>query len=264
MATISGYDSYSIGVLFSSLNSGGNQSLFSMGSAGADLLGINYSDYASIRSGSYHKLLSAYYSKDGNADEVKKAFSRKNSTSTSKGDTKTLAKIEDAAGSLKDSADALLANGKKSVFEKVTTTGEDGVKTTDYDTDKIYKAVSQFVKDYNNLLDQASESGTTNILRAARTMTNYSKVNERMLGSVGISIGSDNKLTVDEKTFKEADMKKVQSLFQNRGAYGYQVSKQAALMDSYAKSEASKANTYGKNAVYTYNYNTGQLYNSAI
>ena len=64
MATISGYDSASIGVLFSSLNT-------KSGSGTTDLLGINYTDYATIRSGSYFKLLKSYYSMDS-SDEVKK------------------------------------------------------------------------------------------------------------------------------------------------------------------------------------------------
>ena len=44
MATISGYDSASIGVLFSSLNSG-SQTTGLMGGGSSDLLGINYIDY---------------------------------------------------------------------------------------------------------------------------------------------------------------------------------------------------------------------------
>lgn len=259
MATISAYDSSSIGVLFSSLNSGKNSS--SLLGGGTDLLGINYVDYATIRSGSYFKLLNAYYGKGTTSSEVEKVVSK---TSTSKDDTKTLANIQDAAGEMKDSAEALLTTGKKSVFEKVTTTDKDGASKTDYDTDAIYKAVSNFVSDYNDLIDTASDSNTTSILRAARTMVNYSKVNERMLGKIGITIGSDNQLKIDEETFKKADMNTVKSLFQTRGSYGYQIDTQAALVDSYAKSESVKSNTYGRNGVYTYNYNTGELYNSVV
>lgn len=261
MATISGYDSSSLGVLFSSLNNGNSNSTTSLFSSGSsDLLGINYSDYATIRNGSYYKLLNAYYGKTGASDEVKEALS----TSTSKDDTKTLARIEDSAESMKSSADALLATGKKSLFEKVTTTDEDGNTTTDYDKDAIYKAVKQFADDYNTLLDNAVDSNTTSILRGARTMVNYSQANERMLNSIGITIGSDNKLTVDEETFKKADMSKVQSMFQTRGAYGYQIATQASLIDTYAQSEATKANTYTASGTYTYNYNTGELYNSTV
>ena len=49
---ISGYDSNSISMLFSGI--GGKNS-------GTDILGINYSDYATIKNGSYGKLMKSYY-----------------------------------------------------------------------------------------------------------------------------------------------------------------------------------------------------------
>lgn len=259
MATISGYDSASIGVLFSSLNrtSSNTSSLLS---GGSDLLGINYVDYATIRSGSYFKLLNAYYSQGSTGEEAGTVLS----TSTSKDDTKTLARIESAAGEMKESAEALLTSGSKSVFEKVTTTDKDGVTKTDYDTDAIYKAVKSFVDDYNDVLDQAVDSNTTSVLRAAKNMVNYTSVNERMLNKIGITVGEDNKLEINEEEFKKADMSTVKQLFGTRGSYGYQIDTQASLMESYAKSEAAKSNTYGSTGVYTYNYNTGELYNSVV
>ena len=261
MVGISGYDSYSMGVLFSSIGNQQRNNGFSFMGGGMDMLGINYSDYASIRSGSYHKLLSAYYS-DSMSDEVKKAVS--GSTSTSKDDARTLTGIKDAAETLMGSASALQTTGSKSVFEKVTATDDKGVTTTDYNRDAIYKAVNKFAEDYNAMLDKAGDSNTTSILRSAKTMVNYSKANERLLAKAGITIGADNKLTVDREKLDSANISDLKTLFQTRGSYGYQIQTQASMIDSYAKMEAAKANTYGKNGVYTYNYNTGQLYNSAI
>ena len=253
MAAISAYDSSSIGILFSSLNTSSTSK-----TGTSDWLGISYIDYATIQSGSYYKLLSAYYDENRNISGVTP------STSTAKDDTKTLASIESAANDMKESAAALQTKGSKSLFNEVTITDEDGNKTTGYDTDAIYKAVESFVSDYNSLIDAAAESDTTNILRAARNMVNYSSVNERLLNKIGITIGSDNNLSVDEEAFRKADMSQVQSLFQDRGGYGYQVMTQASLIETYAKSEAMKANTYGSTGMYTYNYTTGELYNSTI
>lgn len=257
MASISAYDSASIGVLFSSLNGGNNRS-FSMG--GSDLLGINYSDYASIRSGSYFKLLDAYY---GKGREIK-GVTEKLSTSTSKDDTKTLAKIEDRAGDMREASDALRTKGSKSPFEKVSVTDERGVTSKEYDTDKIYKAVDKFVKDYNSLLEEAGDSDTASIRRAAKRMTNDTRANEKMLSQLGITVDADQKLSIDEKTFKKSDMEKVKALFQGQGSYGYQIGSQASMIESFAKNEASKANTYGRSGAYTYNYNTGEMYQSSI
>ena len=56
MRGISMYDSSSVSTLFSSLGSSK--------STGSGLFGINLSEYASIRSGSYGKLMRSYFSMD--------------------------------------------------------------------------------------------------------------------------------------------------------------------------------------------------------
>lgn len=257
MAAISAYDSSSMGILLSSLN---NQSSRSVSSFSSGLLGINYSDYTTIKNGSYLKLMKAYYSTDA-SDAVKDVVS---TTSTSKDDTKTLARIEDSAEGLKESADALLEKGSKSLFKTETVTGEDGKVTKKYDTDAIYKAVSSFVDDYNSLIKNASDSNTSNISGAAERLSRMAKVNEKALKAVGITIDEDNKLVMDKDTFMKADMGKVKGLFQDRGGFAYQVSTQASMINYYAENEASKANTYGNRGTYTYNYNTGSMYNEVI
>jgi len=258
MATISGYDSASIGVLFSSLNNN-NKS----GNGMSDLLGINYSDYATIRNGSYYKLMKAYYT-TGASDEISSIAKDKTNTSTSKDDTKTIARIESASEDMKAAADALLENGTKSLFKTERVTDKEGNVTTQYDTDEIYKAVSKFVDEYNSLVDEASESKTSNISGAAERMVKMTGYNEKMLAKVGITVDEDNHLKIDEKTFKEADMTTVKGLFNERGSYGYQVSAQSSMINYYAENEASKSNTYTNSGTYTYNYNTGALYSEGI
>ncbi len=257
MATISGYDSSSIGVLFSSLNSGSTKTSAMFGTS--DLLGINYSDYATIKNGSYTKLMKAYYAKEASGDSSSSSIT---STSTSKDSSKTLANIESAADDLKKASEALRTNGDKSLFTKKQTTDKDGKVSYEYDTDKIYKAVSDFVDSYNKMLKEGGDSNTNSILRSTKSMVNLTKANSNMLSSVGITIGTDNKLSIDETAFKKADMNTVKSLFHTTGGFGYQTSVQAGMIESYAKSEAEKANTYNKSGMYTYNYTTGEIYNT--
>lgn len=257
MATISGYDSSSIGVLFSSLNSGSTKTSAMFGTS--DLLGINYSDYATIKNGSYTKLMKAYYAKEASGDSSSSSIT---STSTSKDSSKTLANIESAAEDLKKASEALRTNGDKSLFTKKQTTDKDGNVSYEYDTDKIYKAVSDFVDSYNKMLKEGGDSNTNSILRSTKSMVNLTKANSNMLSSVGITIGTDNKLSIDETAFKKANMNTVKSLFHTTGGFGYQTSVQAGMIESYAKSEAEKANTYNKSGMYTYNYTTGEIYNT--
>ena len=258
MATISGYDSSSIGVLFSSLNSGRTNTSTMFGTS--DLLGINYSDYATIRNGSYTKLMKAYYKKAASDDSSSSSVSA--ATSTSKDSSKTLANIECAADDLKKASEALRTNGDKSLFTKKQTTDKDGKVSYEYDTDKIYKAASDFVDSYNKMLKEGGDSNTNSILRSTKSMVNLTKANSNMLSKVGITIGTDNKLSIDETAFKKADMNTVKSLFHTTGGFGYQTSVQAGMIESYAKSEAEKANTYNKSGMYTYNYATGEIYNT--
>ena len=251
MATISGYNSYSMGVLFSGLNTTSSKnSLFSNSMSGSDILGINYSDWATIRSGSYFKLLNAYYGKGGQV-----------SYSDS---TRTLAVIESDAKSVEKSVAALQETGDKSLLNEVTKTDENGNKTTGYDTDAIYKAVKNFTDSYNSLIDEVGNSNTKSILRAGASMVNVTEANRKSLSDIGISIGADNKLTIDEEKFKKTDMSKVKAMFADSSYYGTEVKRQAGRAESYAKSEAAKANTYQKSGSYTYNYRTGELYNSTI
>lgn len=252
MRGISMYDSSSVSTLFSSLGSSK--------STGSGLFGINLSEYASIRSGSYGKLMRSYFSMDSTKGTSKSDDSTKNTiedlattTSTSKDSTKTLAAIESDAKELTDSAKALYTRSNNKVFTK-----DSGGS---YDTDKIYKAVKRFADDYNSMLDTAGKSSTNRISRSVSSMKNATSYNEKPLKEIGITVDEKTgKLSVDETTFKSADTEKIKNLFNGTGSYAYSVATKAAMTESYAKSEAAKSNTYTKNGTYNYNYNSGNIF----
>lgn len=252
MRGISMYDSSSVSTLFSSLGSSK--------STGSGLFGINLSEYASIRSGSYGKLMRSYFSMDSTKGTSKSDDSTKNTiedlattTSTSKDSTKTLAAIESDARELTDSAKALYTRSNNKVFTK-----DSGGS---YDTDKIYKAVKRFADDYNSMLDTAGKSSTNRISRSVSSMKNETSYNEKPLKEIGITVDEKTgKLSVDETTFKSADTEKIKNLFNGTGSYAYSVATKAAMTESYAKSEAAKSNTYTKNGTYNYNYNSGNIF----
>lgn len=211
--------------------------------------GFNYSDYASIRNGSYHKLLSSYYSLDdvrtaskstdavsrtgaGSTSRtynywtpegkvqrtydtslvtskrpVSKPESSSKDTATSKEPTSKLGAIEADAEKLSSAADALLAQGSKSLFKQVTTTDKDGNTVKGYDTDKIYKAVNSFVTQYNALTKSAGSSNVMAIRTSSDSMGYYSAQNAKKLSSIGIKFDAGtNKLSIDEEIFKNAEI----------------------------------------------------------
>lgn len=192
----------------------------------------------------------------------KNSSTASSSTSTSRDSSKTLAGIEDAADAAKSSLSKLRETGSKSLFNKVMQTGTDGVTTTDYDKDGIYKAVKSFIKDYNTLLDKTEDSNTKNIIQARKTMMNYVLAKKSELSAMGITIDSDNNLSIDETKFKGAAMEKVKNLFQGAGSLGAQIENQITKINGYAEMEASKSNTYNDNGSYTYNYTSGDMYSS--
>lgn len=252
MRGISMYDSSSVSTLFSSLGSSK--------STGSGMFGINLSEYASIRSGSYGKLMRSYFSMDSAKSTSKSDDSTKNTiedlattTSTSKDSTKTLAAIESDAKELTDTAKALYTRSNNKVFTK-----DSGGS---YDTDKIYKAVKRFADDYNSMLDTAGKSSTNRISQSVSSMKNETSYNEKALKEIGITVDEKTgKLSVDETTFKSADTEKIKNLFNGTGSYAYSVATKAAMTESYAKSEAAKSNTYTKNGTYNYNYNSGNIF----
>lgn len=219
------------------------------------------SDYASIKNGSYLKLMKAYYAKNDAS-----ASNPLYSNATSKDSTQTLANVQSDAKDLQDSAEKLTTRGSKSLFKQkdVTKTAEDGTQETvkDYDRDAIYKGVKAFVDDYNQLIDSGSEANSTKLLRQTLNMTKTTKAYSNLLEKAGITIGSGNKLSIDEEAFKEADINTVKSLFNGNSSFAYNVATKASMLGSAASTEASKANTYNGTGSYNNPYSAGSMYSS--
>ena len=238
----------------------------SLGSSASNVASSNFlGEYASIKNGSYAKLMKAYYSKDSN-DSLKSMVkdSKKNSSVTDE-EAKAYTKVQSTTDALKEAADALFVKGSKSVFEKkdVTTKDANGVESTvqAYDTEAIYKAVNSFVTNYNKVIEAVDEVDNKSIINRASSMVSNSIANLKMLNQLGITINADSTMAIDKDTFMKADMSKAQVLFQGSGSYGYQVSAQSSMMNFTAQNAASKSSTYTESGTYNY-FNTGNLFNS--
>lgn len=247
---------YNISSLFSSLNTGSTS-----GSSG--LAGL-LSDYNSIRNGSYGKLMKAYYNNVDNS-AVKSAYNKavKNgNTSAAADSTATIKELQSTTDDLTASARDLYTTGSKSVFNKKDVTDENGKIMQQYDTDAIYKSVKSFVDDYNSVLEAADKSKDSKVQNSVIGMINYTKMESNMLGKLGITIGSDYQMSIDEDTFKKSDMSVAKSLFNGTGSYAYTIGSKSAMTNSYADMEAAKANTYNKYGSYGSTYSSGSIYNS--
>lgn len=250
--SINAYNAGSISTLFSSLNSS---------SGGTSLsYGIDFTTYNSIKNGSYSKLVKKYYSNQSSD----KTDSKSGKNNTSKTESSSVEKnnatmTRDNAAALVDSSSELK---KYSLWSKVDKTDKDGNTTKDYDTDKIAKAVSAFAKDYNSLVSSTGDSSSRSVLSSASNMVSYTKANADLLKKIGITVGSDNKLTVDEDKLKASDMAVVKSVFKDSGSFGQTISAKASTIYGNAVSqlsELSTKNSYTSSGLYS--YTSGYTYN---
>ena len=159
-----GQTSASVGTLLSSLGT----------PSGINSMTSVLTDYKTIQTGTYGKLLKAYYAMD--TDSLKSSSEKKAADSVNTKLKNSLSDTRAKMESLNSSASKLASTGDDSVFAKKEITQADGTKKTDYDVDAIYGAVSGFVKDYNNALSSASSSAHKSVSNGADCMTSTTDV----------------------------------------------------------------------------------------
>lgn len=218
---------------------------------------FSLTDYMSIKNGSYGKLLKAYYKKQ-DAEEAAESETEK----------KQLSLLKNSADELKNSVLDLM---DEDLFEKKTikTTDEKTGEVTekeDYDWDAIVKAVKAFVEDYNTVISSAGESDNKGVLRNVSWLTQATtEANEKLLESVGITIGSDNKLKVEEDALKEANISTLKLVFQGVNSYADKVVRKAAQIGTAAvQGTSASGSTYTNTADYEKLMSSGYLYDETF
>lgn len=228
--------------LFSGLNGTNNSSnLFTS---------INLSDYNSIKTGAYGKLLKEYYKKED--VDTKDTTSKTDSVSkTESSSAKELKEVQTEANELRDSATALMQKGGKSVFK-------------DEDMKKVYSAVSEFVDDFNSVVEKAEDSGSKSLIRDAEGLMQLAGDYEEELNKMGITIDTkENKLSIDKDTFMKADVDKVKEIFNGQNSFAYLSSLRAVSMGNTAYSESNQSSLYNGNGNYSVP-STSDLFNTII
>lgn len=207
-----------VSALFNSLNSGSSNT----GSLGS----IDLASYASIKNGSYGKLVKSYYGQTTKEADEAKAAKSSSSVKTQK-KTSELKKDVDTTGltQMKKDADKLAASaqalGKDDLWKKT-----DGK----VDTKAIVSAVKDFANDYNKVIDQASKVNSKEVATDTKFMTGMTDTFSKILGKIGVNVGDDGKMTVDEEALGKADMATVKSVFAGNATYGSQIADKAAAI----------------------------------
>ncbi len=177
------------------------------------------------------------------------------SSSTSKDNANTIAKIKDRAEDLVSTGTDLYKN--RSLFDKSL--------EGDYDTDEIAEEIGAFIKDYNDLIIGAEHTKSSGVASAIKTLQGITDAYQKDLAKLGITIDKeDDTLHFDEDSFVKGNMKDAKTLFTGTGSFAYQVTAKASMVANQAEVEANKANTYTDNATYANNHNTGSIFNGMV
>ena len=207
-------------------------------SSGGIFSNFNFTDYNSIKNGSYRRLVKSYYAKD--KEEVKKSKSDKTKTEdkdnkVTKIDTKDttgLSKMKKESDALASSVDAL---GNSDLWS---------FKNGKYDMEKITDAVKTFVNEYNDTISQASKVTNSDVSNQISNMESMTSIMTKNLSKVGITASADGKLKLNEETLKGANVKDIKALFDGASSYASQIQKYA--------NDASKAAVNGS-SIYSAN-----------
>ena len=193
---------------------------------------FNFSDYASIKNGSYKKLVKSYLvqQKGDSADKGSTSVKKPTKDTT---DQTGLARMKTQADSLKKSAKEL---SDDALWKQ--TNGK-------YDMDKIAKAVKGFANDYNDTIDQAAKVNSKDVSQQTGFMTSMTKTMSTALSKVGITVGADGKMSVNEDELKKADTKQLKALFAGYASYGAQMEQKASAISSAALRNSSLYSSNG-------------------
>ena len=185
-----------------------------LSSSGGDAGNLNFiSDYASIKNGSYGKLMKAYYGGAGSSYSA--------SSGTKAKTNNVLDKILEEKKNPKVSketqeANSNLTSGISSLKNTVTTLQNDKTYTTSDGTsaaDKVSSAIKNFVSQYNDVVSNAKNSTLAGKTSHVAGMMRSSQVNADKLAEIGITINGDGTLQLNEGRLKSTDISKVQELF---------------------------------------------------
>ncbi|MDE7028611.1 MAG: hypothetical protein K2P63_01370 [Lachnospiraceae bacterium] len=168
------------------------------------------------------------------------------SSNTTTGSTNNSTSTDDkkptgsGAAALKTDGEALASS---ELYAK--TKDKDGNET--YDISKILSTAKSFVSNYNTMFDKAESSTNSGVLSNLSYIRERTANNTKALKEFGFTVDKKGRLSLDEETFKKADMDKVHDFFKSYGSY---VASNASRVDYYMNTKANAASGYTSKASY--------------
>jgi hypothetical protein len=167
--------------------------------------------------------------KSNAADSAKEAvskFENTKKTSSSAYSASANDKLKTYTSDLKNAVTNL-----ESAFKEDSQTGA-------VDNEKAFSAAQSFVDSYNKLYSSTRSSGNSTVSGKSEFVSKMTTAYSNKLGKVGISVGSDGKLSIDKDTFNNSSAEAREEIFGKKNSYASFMSEQATAMNAYAQSAA--------------------------
>ena len=197
-------------------------------------------DYSSIKTGSYGRLVSKYLSESDDSSSKK--------SSSTINDTKS--KL--SSDVLKPNAAYTALNDTKALQSSIKALSDEELYKEGADSDKLYEKAKAFVDDYNDLLDSAGRSNVSGLKTNVNSIVSRTATEKSNLEGIGITVKSDNSLSIDKDKFNAADRDEVKKLLGQTGGYASMVGVNANGAEYYAQAAASSGSLYGNSGSYSY------------
>lgn len=181
-----------------------------------------FSDYASIKNGSYRRLMKSYYGKANNAASSSSGSkSRSNNVLDKlleeKKNPKVSKEVQEANANLTAGISSLKSSVSTLQNEKTYTDTPNGSTGAE----KTVSAVKDYVTNYNNLVTAAKGSTLTGTTSHVANMMNATAANKDKLAEIGVRVNANGTLTLNEAKLKTVDTSKVQEVFSKDDKMSY-------------------------------------------
>jgi len=213
-----------------------------LSSSGSGMGNLNFlSDYASIKNGSYGKLMKAYYGTGQTSGSLPDSTKRSSANILEKLDQekrnpKVSKDVQEANSSLTSGLSKLKNSIASLQNDDTYTSTDNGVSAAD----KVVSAVKTFVSDYNKVVTAAKGSTLTSQTAYVANMMSATSANADKLAEIGVKVNAKGTLEINETALKAADLSKVQQLFSSEDVMSY--GSRLASRVQFANTTSSAAN----------------------
>lgn len=183
-----------------------------------------------------------YINNDKNSNSLLESLQNSSTKTTDLLQNKKLyQKLKDAAESLEDATKTLGNEKSDNVFAKAKESGDNA---------DIVKNVKTLIEQYNEVRKQLERDASSPInAYYNQTLGQLASKNKEELSKVGITIGKDGSMTIDESKLKEASVEDLETLFGSKSEFIQKMQYLASHVSNNVSAQIeSLGNQYGQDA----------------